>query len=205
MRYEARQVASQRHLITVTARRHQGREECFPQVSPQTLKVLYVIIILIKGHSLRRACLQTLTNTQNSKPRPPTANARRKGRLKIKQNTPRNSASADHPPQRSYIPIIQYTLLSWTLYCLITIEQECLHDMGRMGITEWHGHIYWHLLDIFIHICWYQSDIFIHIYLHQSSSSSKGGQEILPIFTSIGHIYPVVFTFIDITRMAAIK
>ena len=29
-------------------------------------------------HSLRRACLQPVTNTQNSKPRPPTTNARSK-------------------------------------------------------------------------------------------------------------------------------
>ena len=34
------------------------------------------IIIIIKGHSLRRACLQPATNTQNSKPRPPTTNAK---------------------------------------------------------------------------------------------------------------------------------
>ena len=33
---------------------------------------LIVIIIIIKGHSLRRACLQPATNTQSSKPRPPT-------------------------------------------------------------------------------------------------------------------------------------
>ena len=36
------------------------------------------IIIIIEGHSLRRACLQPATNTQNSKPRPPTSNARSK-------------------------------------------------------------------------------------------------------------------------------
>ena len=35
----------------------------------------HLIIIIIKGHSLRRACLQPATNTQNSKPRPPTTNA----------------------------------------------------------------------------------------------------------------------------------
>ena len=34
----------------------------------------HIIIIIIKGHSLRRACLQPATNTQNSKPRPPTTN-----------------------------------------------------------------------------------------------------------------------------------
>ena len=28
-----------------------------------------IIIIIIKGHSLRRACLQPATNTQNSKPK----------------------------------------------------------------------------------------------------------------------------------------
>ena len=32
-----------------------------------------VVIIIIKGHSLRRACLQPATKTQNSKPRPPTS------------------------------------------------------------------------------------------------------------------------------------
>ena len=36
---------------------------------------------IIQGHSLRRACLQPATNTQNSKPRPPTSNARSKGKL----------------------------------------------------------------------------------------------------------------------------
>ena len=43
-----------------------------------------VIIIIIKGHSLRRACLQPATNTQNSKPRHPTTNARSKGKLQNK-------------------------------------------------------------------------------------------------------------------------
>ena len=38
-----------------------------------------IIIIIIKGHSLRRACLQPATNTQNLKPRPPTTNARSLG------------------------------------------------------------------------------------------------------------------------------
>ena len=38
------------------------------------------IIIIIKGHSLRRACLQPATNTQNSKPRPPTTNTKSKGK-----------------------------------------------------------------------------------------------------------------------------
>ena len=47
-------------------------------------KSLLVIIIIIKGHSLRRACLQPATNTQNSKPRPPTTNARSKGKLENK-------------------------------------------------------------------------------------------------------------------------
>ena len=32
--------------------------------------IIMIIIIIIKGHSLRRACLQPATNTQNSKPRP---------------------------------------------------------------------------------------------------------------------------------------
>ena len=40
--------------------------------------VVVVIIIIIKGHSLRRACLQPATNTQSSKPRPPTTNAKSK-------------------------------------------------------------------------------------------------------------------------------
>ena len=39
------------------------------------LAATVIIIIIIKGHSLRRACLQPATNTQNSKPRPPTTNA----------------------------------------------------------------------------------------------------------------------------------
>ena len=43
-----------------------------------------IIIIKIKGHSLRRACLQPATNTQSSKPRPPTANAKSKGKLQNK-------------------------------------------------------------------------------------------------------------------------
>ena len=37
----------------------------------QELLSRLIIIIIIKGHSLRRACLQPATNTQNSKPRPP--------------------------------------------------------------------------------------------------------------------------------------
>ena len=40
-------------------------------------------IIIIKGHSLQRACLQTYT--QNSKPRLPTANTKWKGKLGILQ------------------------------------------------------------------------------------------------------------------------
>ena len=40
--------------------------------------------IIIKGHALRRACLQPATNTQNSKPRPPIPNARSKGKLENK-------------------------------------------------------------------------------------------------------------------------
>ena len=35
-----------------------------------------IIMMIIKGHSLRRACLLPATNTQDSKPRPPTTNAR---------------------------------------------------------------------------------------------------------------------------------
>ena len=41
-------------------------------------------MMTIKGHSLRRAFLQPATNTQNSKPRPPTSNARSKGKLENK-------------------------------------------------------------------------------------------------------------------------
>ena len=43
-----------------------------------------------KGHSLRRACLQPATNTQSSKPRPPTTNTKSKGKLqnKIKHGSP---------------------------------------------------------------------------------------------------------------------
>ena len=36
-----------------------------------TILIWIIITILIKGHALGRACLQTATNTQNSKPRPP--------------------------------------------------------------------------------------------------------------------------------------
>ena len=43
-----------------------------------------IIIIIIKGHSIRRACLQPATNTQNSTPRPPTTNARSRGKLENK-------------------------------------------------------------------------------------------------------------------------
>ena len=43
-----------------------------------------IIAIIIKGHPLRRACLQPVTNTQDSKPRPPTSNARSKGKLENK-------------------------------------------------------------------------------------------------------------------------
>ena len=43
--------------------------------------MMIIIIIIIKGHSLRRACLHPATSTQNSKPRPPTTNARSKGKL----------------------------------------------------------------------------------------------------------------------------
>ena len=40
--------------------------------------------------------LQPATNTQNSKPGPPTSNAKRKGNQET-ENTARNSAPADHP------------------------------------------------------------------------------------------------------------
>ena len=52
------------------------------QLEPRVL--FQLIIIIIKGHSLRRACLQPATITQNSKPRPPTTNARSKGKLENK-------------------------------------------------------------------------------------------------------------------------
>ena len=47
-------------------------------------RVWIINIIIIKGHSLRRACLQPATNMQNSKPRPPTMNARSRGQLENK-------------------------------------------------------------------------------------------------------------------------
>ena len=46
--------------------------------------LIIIVIIIIKGHSLRRACLQPATNTQNSKPRPPTTNAKSKEKLQNK-------------------------------------------------------------------------------------------------------------------------
>ena len=46
--------------------------------------IIIIIIIIIKGHSIRRACLQPATNTQNSKHRPPTTNARSKGKVENK-------------------------------------------------------------------------------------------------------------------------
>ena len=42
------------------------------------LKIAQVITIQIKSHSLWKACLQPTTNTQNSKPRPPTENLKLK-------------------------------------------------------------------------------------------------------------------------------
>ena len=45
---------------------------------------ILALIIIIKGHSLRRACLQPATNPQSSKPRPPTTNAKSKGKLENK-------------------------------------------------------------------------------------------------------------------------
>ena len=48
------------------------------------LRIYVIIIIIIKCHSLRRACLQPATNTQSSKPRPPTTNAKSKGKLQNK-------------------------------------------------------------------------------------------------------------------------
>ena len=48
-------------------------------------------------------CLQPAKNTQNSKPRPPTANAKMKGKRTIKQNTARNSLlKAYLRPQQTY-------------------------------------------------------------------------------------------------------
>ena len=52
--------------------------------SPGLKTVGGIIIIIIKGHSLRRACLQPATNTQSSKPRPPTTNTKSKGKLQNK-------------------------------------------------------------------------------------------------------------------------
>ena len=46
-----------------------------PLYFPLYFPGLIIIIIIKKGHSLRRACLQPETNTQNSKPRPPTMSA----------------------------------------------------------------------------------------------------------------------------------
>ena len=43
-----------------------------------------IIIIIIKGHSLRRACLQPATNTQNSKPETQQRTQKAKEKLKIK-------------------------------------------------------------------------------------------------------------------------
>ena len=48
------------------------------QIWPRTEYVLIIRRRIRKGHSLRRACLQLATNTQNSKPRPPTTNAKSK-------------------------------------------------------------------------------------------------------------------------------
>ena len=45
--------------------------------------IIAIMIMMIKGHSLQRACLQPATKHANSKPRPPTSNARRKGKLEI--------------------------------------------------------------------------------------------------------------------------
>ena len=57
------------------------------------------------SHSLRRACLQPMTNTENPKPRPLTANAKKKERkrLKLKLHTTSTSASANPPPP--HIPV----------------------------------------------------------------------------------------------------
>ena len=50
------------------------------QYSECVLIIIVIIMMIIKGHSLRKACLQPATNTQNSKPRPPTTNAKSKGK-----------------------------------------------------------------------------------------------------------------------------
>ena len=55
---------------------HRNRISPEPEGSSNFCVVQMIIIIIIKGHSLRRACLQPATNTQNSKPRPPTTNAK---------------------------------------------------------------------------------------------------------------------------------
>ena len=43
---------------------------------------IIIIIIIIKGHSLLRACLQPVTNMRNSKPWPPTQTQEGKENLK---------------------------------------------------------------------------------------------------------------------------
>ena len=61
--------------------------------------MLIIMLPIIDGHSLRRACLQPTMNMLNSKPRPPTADAERKGKnLKTKLHTTSTSATDDHPP-----------------------------------------------------------------------------------------------------------
>ena len=87
---------------TAAARRrrrgNQGKEEWNSKMADSKahkvpVPTMIINTVIIKGHSLRRACLQPATNTQNSKPRPLTANAKRIEKLEIKQNTAgRNSA-----------------------------------------------------------------------------------------------------------------
>ena len=50
----------------------------------------------IKGHSLRRACLQPATDTQNTKPRPPTTNAKKE--KKTLEIVMKRCSPADYPP-----------------------------------------------------------------------------------------------------------
>ena len=91
--------------------------------------LLQVIIIIIKGHSLRRACLQPATNTQNSKPRPPTTNARSKGKLQV---------IVDYKKQMAMINVLQHSvflLLRFVLFLLISKlpTRSLRHNNNKYG------------------------------------------------------------------------
>ena len=83
-----------------------------------TILLLYhgILIIIIKGHSLRRACLQPATNTQSSKPRPPTMNTKSKGKLQNKMWMDSESDKA----VRNYVSSIYEDQMLMTLYMRIT-------------------------------------------------------------------------------------